>query len=171
MTLTPQDVKAVQFGTVKMKSGYDMEDVDAFLDQVESELGRLLAENASLREQIRIFESAPATPAPEPVTAEVPVVAPTPPSSPSEQAVRILDLAQKTADETVAAANAEAEKILADARKRKSELDAQESAFRHQFKQLLEENLSKLNVANATVPTTNAATAWSGVPSAEVPGQ
>lgn len=169
MTLTPEDVKAVQFGTVKRKSGYDMEDVDAFLDQVEAELGRLLSENASLREQVRILESSPRTA--EPVTAEVPIVAAAPSGTPSEQAVRILDLAQKTADETVAAARADAEKIVADARRRKSELDTQESAFRTQFKHLLEENLAKLNSSAPVAPTTNAATAWSGVRSAEVPGQ
>ena len=49
MALTPEDIKAVQFGTVKMKSGYDMDEVDAFLDRVEAEVTRLRAEVASLR--------------------------------------------------------------------------------------------------------------------------
>lgn len=166
MALTPQDVQSVQFATVKMKTGYDMEDVDAFLDRVEAELVRLNAENASLTEQLRTLESKPAA---AQDTAPVPVVPATPTGTPSEQAVRMLDLAQKTADETVASAKQEADAIVADAKKRRDELDAQESKFRTDFKQMLEENLAKLN--QPTVSSPSASTAWSNVRSAEVPGQ
>ena len=156
MALTPEDIKAVQFGTVKMKSGYDMEDVDAFLDTVELELGRLLAENASLKEQLRILESPPL----DSPTAPVPVVAQEQ-ASPSEHAVRILDLAQKTADDTIAAAKVEADRIVGDAQARRAELDTQEAQFRSAFQSLLEENLAKLGVRP---------TAWSSAPSDEDPG-
>ena len=48
MPLTPEDVQSKRFRTVRgpFKEGYDEEEVDAFLDEVEAELRRLLAENA-----------------------------------------------------------------------------------------------------------------------------
>lgn len=36
MELSAQDVKDVQFGTTRVKAGYDMSEVDAFLDKVEA---------------------------------------------------------------------------------------------------------------------------------------
>src|SRR3954452_10322605 len=48
MPLTPEDVQKKQFSTVRFKEGYDEEEVDAFLDEVEAELRRLLAEHESI---------------------------------------------------------------------------------------------------------------------------
>ena len=42
MPLTPEDVRNKQFSTVKFKEGYNEDEVDEFLDQVEAELNRLL---------------------------------------------------------------------------------------------------------------------------------
>ena len=39
MELTPQDVREVRFGTTRMRAGYDMAEVDAFLDAIESAVG------------------------------------------------------------------------------------------------------------------------------------
>ena len=41
MPLTPQDVRAKLFTSVRFKHGYDEDEVDAFLDQVESDLSQL----------------------------------------------------------------------------------------------------------------------------------
>src|SRR5438874_146567 len=49
MPLTPEDVQNKRFSTVRFKEGYDEEEVDAFLDEVEAELRRLLGENSDLR--------------------------------------------------------------------------------------------------------------------------
>ena len=49
MPLTPEDVQNKRFSTVRFKEGYDEEEVDAFLDEVEAELRRLLSENGDLR--------------------------------------------------------------------------------------------------------------------------
>ena len=50
MPLTPADVHNVVFKkSPRGKRGYDERDVDAFLDVVEAELARLIAENAELR--------------------------------------------------------------------------------------------------------------------------
>ena len=42
MPLTPEDVQNKQFTTVRLREGYDMQEVDEFLDEVEAELVRLL---------------------------------------------------------------------------------------------------------------------------------
>ena len=52
MALTPKDVHEKQFSTVKMRTGYDMDEVDAFLDEVESSLGELITTNDDLKAQM-----------------------------------------------------------------------------------------------------------------------
>ncbi|HEX4833530.1 MAG TPA: DivIVA domain-containing protein [Trebonia sp.] len=42
--LTPEDVRAVQFGTTRLKPGYDEEEVDIFLTRAEAELARLISQ-------------------------------------------------------------------------------------------------------------------------------
>ena len=52
MPLTPADIHNVAFKKPPIgKRGYDEEEVDAFLDEVEQELTRLLEENGALRDQ------------------------------------------------------------------------------------------------------------------------
>jgi DivIVA domain-containing protein len=54
MPLTPADIHNVAFKKPPIgKRGYDEEEVDAFLDEVEQELIRLLEENGVLQDQIR----------------------------------------------------------------------------------------------------------------------
>ena len=36
MELSPQDIRDVRFGTTRMRAGYDMTEVDAFLDAIET---------------------------------------------------------------------------------------------------------------------------------------
>ena len=101
MALTPEDVQQKEFA--QQFRGYNEIEVDAFLDEVERELTRLIAENDDLRE--RLANAAAATAAAPPPTAE------------SEELLRrTLLLAQRTADETVASARTEAERVLKDAR-------------------------------------------------------
>ena len=47
--LTPNDVRNKQFSTTRLRPGYDEEEVDEFLDEVEIVIDRLIAENAELR--------------------------------------------------------------------------------------------------------------------------
>jgi DivIVA domain-containing protein len=55
MPLTPADIHNVAFKKPPIgKRGYDEEEVDAFLDEVEQELIRLLEENGALRDQVQI---------------------------------------------------------------------------------------------------------------------
>jgi len=50
--LTPADVRNKQFSTTRLRPGYDEEEVDAFLDEVEAELDRLIQENEELRAKL-----------------------------------------------------------------------------------------------------------------------
>src|ERR1700758_2394403 len=52
MPLTPADVRNKQFSTTRLRPGYDEEEVDAFLDEVEVELDRLIQENEELRSKL-----------------------------------------------------------------------------------------------------------------------
>jgi DivIVA domain-containing protein len=96
MPLTPEDVSNKRFTPVRLREGYDMGEVDQFLDEVEAELARLTKENEDLRSKLSAAQSAGGTTsiapvptpapvpepepvvqkAPEPVTAAVPVVTP-----------------------------------------------------------------------------------------------
>src|SRR4249919_125949 len=94
MPLTPEDVSNKRFTPVRLREGYDMGEVDQFLDEVEAELERLTKENDDLRSKLAaaqkdggssvsapapapapvVVEKAPEPPKPEPVVA--PVAAP-----------------------------------------------------------------------------------------------
>jgi DivIVA domain-containing protein len=90
MPLTPEDVSNKRFTPVRLREGYDMGEVDQFLDEVEAELARLTKENDDLRAKLSSAQQAapaaapaapepvaeaPAAPAvPEPVAAPEPVV-------------------------------------------------------------------------------------------------
>jgi DivIVA domain-containing protein len=52
MPLTPEDVSNKRFTPVRLREGYDMGEVDQFLDEVESELERLHQENDDLRAKL-----------------------------------------------------------------------------------------------------------------------
>jgi DivIVA domain-containing protein len=99
MALTPEDVRNKQFSTVRMKEGYNEDEVDAFLDEVEAEVARLGDELAIAREQL-----AAAAPVPEA-------------AGTSAAAARILEMAQRTADEYVAEARRKADAMVTDAEK------------------------------------------------------
>ena len=148
MPLTPTDVANKQFTVTRVKAGYAIDEVDAFLDEVETELARLLRENNDLRTRPSTpvppafggpEPAAPPTPAPTP--APEPVAAPAAePAAPlgategQEAALRTLLLAQRTADEAVAEARAEAAQIVAAAQ---AEADAALESARAEAEQTL----------------------------------
>ena len=72
MPLTPEDVSNKRFTPVRLREGYDMGEVDQFLDEVEAELGRLTRENDDLRAKLSAAQSGAveAAPVPEPVVPE-----------------------------------------------------------------------------------------------------
>src|SRR5687768_16476063 len=125
MPLTPEDVSNKRFTPVRLREGYDMGEVDQFLDEVEAELARLTKENDDLRSKLSAAQTSggasayePAAtqqapvvhaPEPEPAPEPAPVAAPVVPEvvrvetvpEASNAAARLLEIATRNADELV----------------------------------------------------------------------
>lgn len=158
MPLTPADIRNKQFSTTRLRPGYDEEEVDAFLDEVEVELDRLIQENEELRAKLAelmrgsrsgvpVLSSPLSDPKPEMVLPEMigapvalqqqdrrpgPAVTDTPSHS-MDSIARVLSLAQQTADQAVADARREAGETLGRARREASDIL---SKARHQAEQI-----------------------------------
>ena len=152
MPLTPEDVSNKRFTPVRLREGYDMGEVDQFLDEVEAELARLTKENDDLRSKLSAAQSgtpAAATaaipvqkapepepePEPEPVKEAPPVVAAasagpetirveTVPQA-SNAAARLLEIAPRNAAELVEEAKNEADKIVGEARTKAERMESE----------------------------------------------
>ena len=121
--LDPEDVRNKQFTTVRLREGYDEDEVDAFLDEVEAELTRLLRENDELRAKLAAATRVAAAGGrarsiarktsfrPCRLRRQRPVVD-------LDVAARVLAMAQQTADQAIAEARNEANKIVTEARAR-----------------------------------------------------
>jgi DivIVA domain-containing protein len=135
MPLTPADVRNKQFSTTRLRPGYDEEEVDAFLDEVEAELDRLIQENEELRAKLAevlrggkmasplnsphmdgpdLMQSEPLRVEPERRQPEPMPMAPMKSSAEDnmDTAARVLALAQQTADQAIADARREADETL-----------------------------------------------------------
>lgn len=149
MPLTPEDVSNKRFTPVRLREGYDMGEVDQFLDEVEAELARLTRENDDLRAQLAAGGHAPAAPAA--VTATVPVPAPVSeapapvapaPAAPapietlkietvadaSSAAARLLELATRNHDSLIETAKNDADKILGEAKQKAERTESESKA-------------------------------------------
>jgi len=145
MPLTPADVRNKQFSTTRLRPGYDEEEVDAFLDEVEAELDRLIQENEELRAKLAevLRGGKSAVPAlGSPLSDPKPdMMAPEPRMEPERRqpepvmmggmphiednmdtAARVLSLAQQTADQAIADARREADETLGRARREADEV-------------------------------------------------
>ncbi len=142
MPLTPADVRNKQFSTTRLRPGYDEEEVDSFLDEVEQELDRLLQENEELRaklaEVLRGGKMPPGMGGPhldgpdmmgeslrmEPERRPEPVMMGGMKSAEDnmDTAARVLALAQQTADQAIADARREADETLTRARREADDL-------------------------------------------------
>jgi DivIVA domain-containing protein len=140
MPLTPADVRNKQFSTTRLRPGYDEEEVDAFLDEVEAELDRLHHDNEELRAKLAEVLRGGGNKAPVPAALNAPhieqvpeLMAAEPPHREPERrpepvmmkpvednmdtAARVLALAQQTADQAIADARREADETLGRARR------------------------------------------------------
>jgi DivIVA domain-containing protein len=133
MPLTPADVHNVAFKKPPIgKRGYDEDEVDAFLDLVEAELARLIEENNDLKAQVDEIQSKPGGPPQMPSMHNAPpppVIQQAPPQpmggqEPPDhgQAVKMLALAQETAEKYVADAKTEADRLVSEARSKSDQL-------------------------------------------------
>ncbi len=87
MPLTPEDVSNKRFTPVRLREGYDMGEVDQFLDEVEAELARLTAENDDLRAKLGAAQtgSTPTGPVPSQATGAAPIYTPVPDAAPEPE--------------------------------------------------------------------------------------
>src|SRR6478736_991290 len=172
MPLTPEDVSNKRFTPVRLREGYDMGEVDQFLDEVEAELARLTKENEDLRAKLSAAQSgggSTSAPAPASFAPAAPMetirVATVPEAS--NAAARLLEIATRNADELVEDAKNEADRIVgaartkaervesesktkadrmeADARQRSQMLDSETAERRQQMFGDLEKERDKLN--------------------------
>src|SRR3954447_650858 len=74
MPLTPEDVSNKRFTPVRLREGYDMGEVDQFLDEVEAELARLTKENDDLRAKLSSAQTGGPSYQDNPPTAQTPAV-------------------------------------------------------------------------------------------------
>lgn len=127
MAITPADIEQQTFSP--SKHGYDTEEVDAFLEQISSEVDAMLQKIADLKGRLNnteqqlaaanaqiasLEENAGATQlaAPAPVVAPTPAPAPAVDLSVSERQIsQVLIVAQQSADKLVAEARDNAERI------------------------------------------------------------
>jgi DivIVA domain-containing protein len=146
MPLTPEDVRNKRFTPVRLREGYDMGEVDQFLDEVEAELERLTVENEELRSKVAAASSGvptgiipavapapiPVAVVPEPEPEPIPLapivpepIAPVPVLSASAAptigdasaaAARLLEIASANADQLMDQAREEADRIVGEAR-------------------------------------------------------
>ena len=152
MPLTPEDVSNKRFTPVRLREGYDMGEVDQFLDEVEAELARLTRENEDLRSKLSAAQQgggSTSTPAPAQEKAPEPVKAPEPTPAPaptpaaaapvetikvttvadaSSAAARLLEIATRNADELVGEAKDQADKIIGEARTKAERLESESKA-------------------------------------------
>jgi len=57
VTLSAQDVRDARFGTTRIRAGYNMAEVDAFLDQVEDTIAHTSSEGQRLGDEIEALRS------------------------------------------------------------------------------------------------------------------
>src|SRR3954454_5978668 len=83
MPLTPQQIRDKVFTATRFKAGYSEQEVDDFLEEIEREIGRLMAENTELRRQLELRGETPVLPGqPAPALAETEQLD-VPPAAPS----------------------------------------------------------------------------------------
>ncbi|NGO77884.1 DivIVA domain-containing protein [Streptomyces sp. YC504] len=102
--LTPDDVHHKWFTTTRLREGYDLGEVDTFLQDVEYTLAHLHRDNADLRRR-------------HPAPADT-----------GHDAARIIALADRTAGQAIAAACAEAQRIIDEARAKAGHLEQEATA-------------------------------------------
>jgi DivIVA domain-containing protein len=134
MTLTLDDVRNKRFRMAR-KSGYEVLEVDEFVDEVEESFAQLLEENQNLKKQVQALKAAPpvAGPAPRTIAQPPPVQPPAPrqPAPPQQPAsgtivvttgkeasaavVRLVEMSTEQAERLVGEATEDANRIREEA--------------------------------------------------------
>jgi DivIVA domain-containing protein len=116
MGITPQDIRDKKFSTVRgFREGYHLGEVDAFLAEVQAEVSRLRDEIDALRSD---GNGSPES---------------------NVSAMKMLELAQRTADDHLSAAHQEAERIIAEARDKVARITEEADAQRTSLERRVED--------------------------------
>lgn len=142
--MTPEEIETKTFTTVRLREGYDPDEVDAFLDKVAASVGELRQQLADAQQRARAAETQPIARVTQAVDNPVPPKPLDLPvdmsyetalqrlETPSAQAVRILEIAQSAAEklerETKASCMLELEKTRQEATQTLAEAQKQASA-------------------------------------------
>ncbi len=144
MTLTADEVQNKEFLTVRLREGYDMQEVDAFLDEVEAELRRMAEENERLRAELDQARQGILA-GPEAEAAAAAGVTETglqravsEPSQAPQAALTILTHAQTAADNLVSEAQTRADELVGEATDRARALDEETEQRRAELLGVLE---------------------------------
>ena len=169
MAISVKDIQEKEFST-QAADGYNVEQVDDFLDELAEQLGSMVRESLALTNQVKQLESELAAAKAEKAAMEkkLPDYNENGYFRNLESAMResligaqriadeTITEAKKKAQQTVADANAQAEAATARAEKAVSELKAEEErlhavvdAYRNNFQKLLDEQLEALTASEA----------------------
>jgi DivIVA domain-containing protein len=161
--LTADDVLTKKFPATKFREGYDVVEVDDFLDEVLTTLRELYAENDDLKAKLEASErrvaelsraNAQQQSEPRPVSVEKaveepPALAPREP----EMATGIIQMAQKLHDDHVRAGQEEGDRLIAEAKSEGNRIvrEAEETSSRtlsqlEQERSLLERKIDELRI-------------------------
>ncbi|MCL2595235.1 MAG: DivIVA domain-containing protein [Promicromonosporaceae bacterium] len=166
--LTAEDILNKKFTATKFREGYDVEEVDDFLDEVVRTLSAVQEENVDLRAKLdaaerRIAELSRAeatggfpvvAPVEQPAPVVMPVQAPVQmPVQEPESATGMLQLAQKLHDDYVRSGQDEGERLVAEAKTEGARIirEAEETSHRtltqlEQERTLLERKIDELRL-------------------------
>ncbi|GAB2454917.1 DivIVA domain-containing protein [Xylanimonas ulmi] len=160
--LTAEDILNKKFAATKFREGYDVEEVDDFLDEVVRTLSAVQEENEELRSKLTAAErrvaelsrsDAAAAAVAAPVAAPAPAPAQAPKAAEPESATGMLQLAQKLHDDYVRSGQEEGDRLIAEAKSEGSRIvrEAEETSHRtlsqlEQERSLLERKIDELRL-------------------------
>ena len=174
--LTADDVLTKKFPATKFREGYDVVEVDDFLDEVLTTLRELYAENDDLKAKLEAserrvaelsranaqqaseprpvsVEKVPEEPKPAPAAEPAPVAAPALAPREPEMATGIIQMAQKLHDDHVRAGQEEGDRLIAEAKSEGNRIvrEAEETSSRtlsqlEQERSLLERKIDELRI-------------------------
>lgn len=131
MRISPMDIRQQQF-TVKMFRGFDVQEVDTFLEDLAADYETLLKENSLLKEQLQVLEDrARGLEDRERVLQETLVTT-------QRVMEEMKESARREADLTVRGAALQAEKMIETARTTEATIQAEIAALKRTRRQLVE---------------------------------
>jgi DivIVA domain-containing protein len=143
--LTPADIDNKQFGTTRLREGYDQDEVDNFLDEVAAELRRLQQELAKAQEENAVLRRRP-TEAPTVAVQQPPSVVAEKLLAAAEEAARSYEAEAKArADEIVREAGAQGARVVEEAQSAAEKIKAEGLAEKYRRNEELDRKYAEVS--------------------------